>query len=178
MLIDQSIVATKTGLQSILKELLGVDIGFFFKQDAGFRAGVLDLRAAGETDLADYLEDVRNVWHSALQDLRSQHEHHGWSLPKVQYSLSAPSQVEMALPDVLGVPIDQFAQETANRVLLFIENMMVYALQRQSNYPIFVVEIPNGNRDPVKPQRFRLAPRGLDPSPAWRIRFRDDIDFV
>lgn len=177
-LIDQSIVVTKTCLQAILRDALGLDIGFFFQQDAAFSRGVSDLKNAGESDLASYLEDVRTGWHSALQNLRTQHEHQGWSLPRVQYSLSAPSQVGLSLPDVLGSPVDRFARETANRVLLFIENMMVYALQRQSNYPIFVVEIPREHRDPANPKRFRLAPRGLDSSPPWRIEFRDDMDFV
>lgn len=177
-LIDQSIVATKTGLQSNLKDPLRLDIGFFFQRDAAFSAGISDLRTAGESDLATYLEEVRDGWHSALQDLRTQHEHEGWSLPRVQYSLTAPSQVSVSLPEVLGSPVDRFARETANRVLLFVENMMVYSLECQSNHPIFVVEIPGAQRDPVNPQRFRLAPRGLDSSPQWRIDFRDDMDFV
>ena len=177
-LIDQSIVATNTGLQSILNDPLGLDIGFFFQQDAAFGAGVSGLRNAGEPDLAAYLEQVRTAWHSALQDLRTKHEHRGWSLGRIQYSLTSPSQVGASLPDVLGSPVHLFARQTANRVLLFIENMMVYAMQRQYNYPIFVVEIPPEHRNPVDPQRFRLAPRGLDPAPPWRITFRDDSNFV
>lgn len=177
-LLDQSIVATKTGLQSILIDPLGLDIGFFFKKDAAFHAGISNLNSAGEADLATYLEQVRNGWHAALQDLRVQHEHQGWSLPRVQYSLTAPSQVTAILPFVLGSPVDEFARQTANRVLLFVENMMVYALQRQCKHPIFVVEIPYQLREPANPQRFRLAPRGLDLSPPWRITYRDDMEFI
>jgi hypothetical protein len=177
-LLDQSIVATKTGLQSILSDPLGLDIGFFFQQDSLFSAGVSDLHTAGELSLATYLEDVRTGWHSALQDLRTKHEHHGWSLARIQYRLTAPSQVAVYLPEVMGSPVDTFARQTANRVLHFIENMMANAMQRQCRYPIFVVEVPHEQRNPQNPQRFRLAPKGLDPSMPWRIAFRDDMDFV
>jgi hypothetical protein len=177
-LIDQSIVATQSGLQSILKDPLGLKIGFFFQKDAAFAVGVSDLRNAGEPDLAAYLEQVRTAWHSELQDLRVQHEHRGWSLGRIRYSLTSPSQVEAVLPDVLGSRVDLIARQTANRVLLFIENMMVYAMQRQCRFPIFVVETPREHRNPVDPKRFRLALPGLDPSLPWRIACRDDLDFV
>jgi hypothetical protein len=178
-LIDQSIIATKTGLQNILKDPLNLDIGFFFQNDKEFGSGINDLRTSGENDLAQYLQDVRDNWHSKLQNLRVQHEHNGWFLDIIEYRLTAPSRVALNLPTVLGMPIDDFVLKTANRVLLFIENMMVFALQRYCHqYPIFVVEIPRERRNPMDPRRFRLAPKGLDSSSPWVIAYHGDMDFI
>lgn len=177
-LIDQSIVATKGGLQDILRDLFDLDIGFLFQQDSGFAAGISQLRSDGYADLADYLEDVRKTWMSDLQDLRNRHEHHGWSLDPLEYRLAAPDKVRTILQDVDGVSIDEFLKRTANRVLLFVENMMVYSMSRRTNYPIFVKEIPPESRNPIDPKRFALAPRGLDKSPEWEISFVEGDDFV
>ncbi|MDP1715752.1 MAG: hypothetical protein Q8L41_13505, partial [Anaerolineales bacterium] len=43
-LIDQSIVATKTCLQSILRDPLALEIGFFFQKDSKFIAQIAKLR--------------------------------------------------------------------------------------------------------------------------------------
>jgi len=179
LLLDQSIVATKAGLQNILKDPLKMDIGFFFQNKNLFNQGVGNLRASSENNLAQYLHDVRNSWHEELQDLRVQHEHKGWSLKNIEYQLIEKSGLLLSLPIILGMSVNDFAIKTANRVLLFIENMMVYAMQRYCyQYPIFVVEISKEKRDPANPQRFRLAPKGLDTSPPWVIAYSDDLDFI
>lgn len=177
-LIDQAIVATKGALQPFLKDILLLDIGFFFQKDPQFMQGVADLHAQGENALASYLEAARSAWHSALQDLRSKHEHEGWTLPRISYGLVGPQSVGLRLPTVLGLPVDEYAQVTANRVLLLIENMVVHGMLRKCPYPLFVVEIPPEQRDPMNTQRFRLAPRGLDPSPPWEIHYSEGNDFL
>jgi hypothetical protein len=177
-LIDQSIIATKSGLQTMLKDQLNLEIGFFFQQEKEFKKGIENLQALGETDLAQYLQNIRDYWHSQLQELRVQHEHKGWSLKRLNYRLSGPQSVIVDLPIVLDMPVNEFAIKTANRILLFVENMMVYAMQRHCQFPIFVAEIPKESRDFRNPQRFRLAPRGLDPSQPWVITYREDMDFI
>ena len=177
--IDQSIVATKSGLQNILRDPLGLDIGFFFKQDKAFLDGVSKLIALGEEDLANYLEEVRQEWHSDLQDLRSKHEHKGWTLGSIKYHLDERKGMLLVLPDLCGLPVDSFVLRTTNQILQFIENMMVYALQRFSSMlPIYIVEVPKNNQNPENPIRFRLAPKGLDTSLPWRIHYSEDMDFV
>jgi hypothetical protein len=184
-LIDQGIVAIKTGLQDILRDPLGLNIGFLFQKEPPFREGIAVLRASGENDLAQYLEDVRVGWLSHFQKLRNQHEHHGWSLGCLQYQRAGPSAVVVNLPTILRLPVDQYARRTANGVLLFLENVMVYAMQRHwqcqypaFEYPVFVAEIPEDQRDPQNPQRFQLAARGLHPTPPWAISYSEDTDFV
>jgi hypothetical protein len=178
-LIDQSFIATKVGLQSILRDPLQLDICFFFKDDKFFEKGISDLFVSGESDLAKYLKIVRKNWHSKLRDLRVDHEHKGWSLGNIEYRLIEQNKIEVILPKVLDMNVNEFAQKTTNRVLLFIENMMIFALQRYCNrFPIYVVEIPKEFRDPKKPLRFSLAAKGLDNSPPWVISYLEEMDFV
>lgn len=176
--IDQSMVAVKSGLQDMLRDLLDLDIGFLFQNDPLFAVGIADLRSAGEDELADYLEDVRAAWLADLQDLRNRHEHSGWSLDSLEYQLGSPNKVQVQLPRVDGVSVDLFLKQTANRVLLFVENMLVVSMARRVQYPIFVKELPPDGRNPVDPKRFALAPKGLDHSPAWKVSFVDGDDFV
>jgi hypothetical protein len=179
--IDQSIIATKMGLQNMLRNPLNLEIGFFFQTNDQFTQGVDNLHLTGLNELAQYLEAVRSGWHAELQELRVKHEHNGWTLGSIDYLLVGPSKVIPILPKVLGMPVNLFGIKTANRVLLFIENMMVFALQRhcqQNRLPIFVVEIPKEDRDPKCVERFRLAPTGLDPSLPWVIAYHDDLDFI
>jgi hypothetical protein len=69
-LIDQGIVAIKTGLQDILRDPLGLNIGFLFQKEPPFSEGIAVLRASGENDLAQYLEDVRVGWLSHFHKYR------------------------------------------------------------------------------------------------------------
>lgn len=175
-LLNQSIIATKTCLQDVLKDPLGLDIGFLFQQDRGFTSGVAKLRAAGDPALADYLEAIRR-WHGDLQKLRDAHEHDGWVLGQIRYG-RAPPDVEVHLPAVFGVSVDVFARAAANRLLLFIENTVVYAMRRcnKTEFPIVVMEIPPEQRDPKLPRRFRVVVgRTIRP---WKPEFVDSADFV
>jgi len=177
-LVDQGIVAIKSGLQDMLRELFDLDIGFLFQNDQRFADGTAELRSNGEQELADYLVDIRQTWLSNLQDLRNRHEHHGWSLDPLAYRMTEPNKVRVHLPSVDGVAVDRFLKRTANRVLLFVENMLVFSMSRHIQHPIFVKEIPHHARNPIDPKRFALAPRGLDKSQQWVISFADGNDFV
>ncbi len=179
-LIDQSVVAVKTGLQKMLKELLNLDIGFLFQKETSFAAGIANLISGGEEALANYLEAVRKTWLSDLLKLRNDHEHHGWNLGGLQYQVTEQSMLVIKLPIVLGLPVDKFARYTANRVLLFIENMLAYAMQRNLSdwYPVYLSEIPIEQRDPKNVQRFRLSAKGLYELPTWELKFQDSMDFI
>lgn len=178
-LITQGIIAIKTGLQILLSDTFELNIGFMFQKSANFNRGIWEIRATGENDFAEYLIKVREIWLSDLLELRNKHEHHGWTLGDIQYNLISGSSIVIALPKVLNLPVDQFARYTANRIILFIENSMVYAFQNKSKrLPINIVETYPEAREPTNPQRFRLTPRGLDPSPPWKINYQDSLDFI
>lgn len=177
-LIDQGAVAIKTGLQSILRDPLGLDVGFLFQTDTNFESGSRRLEEEAQPELAAYLTEVRRAWLSDFMKLRVAHEHQGWSLGATGYVLNDEGSVVVAFPTILDLDVNRFASLHANRALLFIENMMAYAMQRSCRVPIVLVEIPANERDPLFCKRFRLAVAGVDPSPPWVMRFSDDSDFV
>lgn len=179
-LIDQSVVAIKTGLQKMLKDQLDLDIDFLFQKETPFVTGIANLLSNGEKTLANYLEAVRNTWLSDLLQLRNDHEHHGWNLGGLQYHSVEQSILVVKLPVVLELPVDKFARFTANRVLLFIENMLAHAIQRNRNdwYPVYLAEIPIEQRDPRNVQRFRLSTKSLYELPPWELKYQDSMDFV
>lgn len=178
-LIDQSIVATKSGVQSILMDQLNLDIGFFFKGEKEFTKGITNLQKNNQLDLAFYLQEVRLNWHSNLQELRVNHEHRGWSLPEVEYIPIPPSSLQIILPKVDGIYIDDFAIRTTNRLLLFIENILAYAIQNNcAACPYYLVEIPSENRNPENPQRFKLLPRGLSVDIPWKLTYTETREFI
>ena len=157
----------------------GKVIGFVFQKVSRFNNGIADIRKAGKNDFADYLVAVRNKWLSDLLELRNQQEHHGWTLGDIKYNLTNITAITTSLSRVNNLSVDQFARYTANRVILFIENTLVYAFQHKSKtLPINIVKIYPESRDPKNPRRFRLTPRGLDLSPSWVINFKDDLKFI
>lgn len=177
-LIDQGVVAIKTGLQRMLHDPLGLEIGFIFQKSIQFDKGITECRQSGENHLADYLDAVRRTWLTDFQKLRVDHEHCGWNLESIKYHLISPSTVDVQLPKIYGLHVDQFANLTANRVLLFIENMMVYAMVRKCPHPFYVVEIPKNQRDPANQRRFRIAAKGLTSTPPWVISYSEEMELV
>ena len=177
-LLTQSVISTKTCLQQIMTDPLGLDIGFLFQNGPDFDRGIEGLRTAGEHAFADYLCAVRNTWHEDIQELRRQIEHEGWTLDTVRYPSSKERPAIPVFPLVLGQPVDQFAATTANRVLTFVEESVVYAIQRRHHGPVMVVEVPSELRSPDDPARFRLDV-GRRPSPReWNPQYREGFDFV
>lgn len=177
-LIDQGVVAIKTGLQRIVRDPLGLEIGFIFQKSTQFANGIAKCRQSEGSYLADYLDSVRRTWLQDFIKLRDDHEHGGWTLESIKYQPMGSSAVYVRLPQILGLPVDQYARLTANRILLFIENMMVYTLQRKCQHPFFVVEIPKDQRNPLYPRRFRIAAKGLDTTPPWVIAYSEEMEFV
>ena len=176
-LLDQSIVALH-GLQRILKKPLGLHIGFLFQQNGEFKQGITKLRRDGEIVLANYLVDVRTKWLWNLIGVRNAAQHEGWQLPEIVYKPTMDKAVLVTLPQIGEVRIDLFARVTANRVLLFIENMMVHTMARNIPDGIYIIEIPKSERNPENPVRFTYGGVGLSTSPRWHLQYEEDMDFV
>lgn len=176
-LLDQGVIASKDGIQKIQKELLGHDIGFLYQKVGTYERGKTSLRSTGHSGFADYLEQVRDVWLESFLKIRNDQRHEGWTLDSVSYHLVAPNQVQVTFPKISGTDLSEFARNSANRVLLFIENVIAYSFQSSGRSPIILQEIPEHERDPANKTRFRAVPNLPEFSP-WRITFEDGKDFV
>lgn len=145
--------------QDVLR-LFGIDFGCLFTKQSNFEKGIEALKAAGHTQLVNFLVETRNKWSEALIKRRDELEHNGWTLPDCNYKVAANHAVELIEPEVDGVPISAYVQRMVNRVISFVENSIVYGIQSLLPNFIMVVEIPNSERDPDKPVRFRVTLRG------------------
>jgi hypothetical protein len=143
----------KQGMQSVAK-VLGLNIGFFFKDRNAFEKGLARLSTT-HPELADYLREAR-TWAEKLNLLRNKVEHEGWVLPRVGYRDSG-GNIEMIEPQVEGEPVSQFVQGTLDRLCCFVEEVTVYGLRAKMDPALSVAEVPLPERDPAAPQRFRPA---------------------
>ena len=178
-LLDNGIIAAKDQIQHFLKQLFNIDISFLYHQkEIGYKNGITALRSKGEGLYAEYLEQVRGAWLKEFQDLRNKREHEGWTLRPVEYIYFPPVDIQAIFPNVLGDPIDVFARRSANRVLLFVENVIAYGFQLSGRLPVYLVEIPIDQRDPGNCRRFQAMPKMPGFGEIWRISYQDEFDFI
>ena len=151
-------------MQSVAK-VLGIDIGFFFKDLNAFEKGLARLSVT-HRELADYLREAR-TWAEKLNLLRNKVEHEGWALPRVGYRESG-GKIEMIEPEVESEPVSQFVDRTLDRLSCLVEEVTVYGLRTKMDPELSVAEVPLPERDPSAPQRFRPA-LALGGTPLWRL---------
>ena len=147
-----------------------------FQNNKNYLAHLNQLGDQGQPELEKYLGSIRNVWLEELSSLRIEIEHSGWVLDRMNF-MTSEGGVVIQIPNINGVPLDLFVVQTVNRVLLFIEDMMVYAMKKFSKWPLGVAEIPQAERDPSLPSRFRIFPIGLVSFPMWTIYYFETTDF-
>jgi len=125
--LNGAVRALKHGMQSLTKTLQ-MDIGFLFQKTGPFSQG---LSALQKTDslLADYLRQSRQ-WSEPLLESRNAIEHKGWKLPRITYSL-ASGKVQAKEPEISGMPVTEFVEKNLDRLICFVEDVMVHCLQAQ-----------------------------------------------
>lgn len=170
--LNASARATKN-LQSVL-ECLSLDIGFLYQKQTNFDAGIDQLRSVGKAELANYLLRVRSGWSSQLFDRRNALEHEGWRLEDVRYREHEDGTVTAIEPVVDGLPVTQFAQRMLDRLLVFAEELIAYAVQQRLSHSTDLLEIPVQQRDVSVARRFRFGIPSLQPNQTfWRIVYTD-----
>jgi hypothetical protein len=102
-----------------LTRLFGIDIGFMFKDDHSFEAGVRAMENA-DAMLADYLREARK-WLQPLTLTRNDLEHKPYVAPRIQYLWKAGDRFEVREPEVLGLPLSSFIPVILSRLNRFIE---------------------------------------------------------
>ncbi len=156
----------KLGMQSTAK-VLGLEIGFFFRDQKQFENGLARL-ATSFPELADYLHEAR-VWAEKLNLLRNKIEHEGWLLPRSGYRETA-GKIEMVEPEIDGQPLSMFVKGMFDRACCFVEEVTVYGLQKKMDPTISVAEIALAGRDPAAPERFRPA-LALGGEKLWNLAY-------
>lgn len=171
------VIALKS-IQAVVKPF-DVDIGCLYQKPNKFEQGIADLRASRHPSLAEYLVNAREVWTEQFIERRNSLEHEGWTLPRVEYIFGATNSAEMIEPQIDGLSISSYCATMLNRVMGFMENIIVYTFRyvlKTSMRPLAIVEIPTSQREHSNPQRFRIDIK----NPAiveWDIKF-SETDFV
>lgn len=157
-------------------EQFGINIGCLFTKQANFEKGISELKVQGHSSLAEFLYDVRSAWSENFINGRNSLEHDGWVLPPVKYRVVAAQKVEIIEPQIDGIPVSRYSKEMLNRIISFVENVIVYAFKSTTESPLVIVEIPDTQRDAACPKRFCLdlkRPGILE----WDIRYSES-DFA
>jgi hypothetical protein len=136
-----------TGMKEAAKAL-HLDIGFFFKKESTFLAGVAELDAT-DPDLANYRRKAR-AWSDMLNTVRNDMEHNFWAVPRVQYRVDQRI-VRLLEPEIMGRTIPDFAKFVTDRMLCFVEEICVHGLQCHMPDSISLTEIPLAQRPVDRP---------------------------
>jgi len=158
----------KQGMQDVTKALQ-VNIGFLFKKPGTFETGVEALQLS-DANLAEYLRRTRQ-WSERLVQFRNAMEHTGSVLPKLKYSRTS-SAIHVEEPNVSGQPLSEFVRVMFDRLACFVEEVSAHCLQQRLPEGITITELPLAQRDPEKPERFRLTLKdgGLS---VWTITYHE-----
>jgi len=159
-------------------EIFDIEVGCLFTKEHNFKKGVSELEKQGHKLLAQFLQEVRLHWSERFILRRDSTEHDGWILPSVEYMVQFPNKVEMIEPQVDGIPVSHYSKYMLNRVMSFVENILIYAFKITYEPPVLITEIPLNQRDPVCPKRFRkdlkipgkIVPKYLE----WNIKYSED----
>jgi hypothetical protein len=160
----------KIHLQALTKAL-GTNIGFVFQEDANFAAGAEEL-AKTDNALAEYLRQSR-PWTNAMMKLRISLEHNKFSIPPIIYRATASGGVVAQQPVILGMPLVAFVQYTQDRLNLFVEEVLMWALMRRMPEYVSIAEIPRAQREPNKCERFRTVFGFPTAQRTWVITYAD-----
>jgi hypothetical protein len=139
----------------------GIDIGFLFRKEAAFQAGLARLALTHPT-LAAYLKRARD-WSEPLVNARNTLEHGVLQSVKVDYDLDA-LPVLAREPEFEGKTITTYAAGALDRVACFVEEVTVYCLSTKLPKGVQVSEVPLIHRESEVPRRFRLS---VSPGGRW-----------
>jgi len=161
-LLNAATRALKMGMPAVTDDL-DVSIGFLFKKQPAFEAGLTALTVSHPV-LADYLRETRAQWSETLVGRRNAVEHEGWRLPNVVYEQGG-GVVRAREPLVDGLPVTAFAATMIDRLSCFAEEVTAHLLQRQLIAGVTITQVPLSERPAEAPERFRitLAVGGLEP---------------
>ena len=167
----------------IITRMLNTELGFLYQKDSLFNEGVKKLVKNGENELAGYLCEVRKKWSKDFFNTRTQIEHKGWALPKVEYLFNQNRSAEIVAPNIDGIPITEYVITIINRIISYVENVLVYSLNKNMRINI-VTEIPEEKRDPGNKKRFELRVKAelfskqlgnvQNGYPKWTIYYNED----
>jgi len=158
----------KEGMQKV-GTALQLDIGFLFKKQAAFEAGIAKLHGI-HPKLAAYLRETRK-WSEPLVSSRNAVWHDGWLLPKIGYR-ELQGSIQVTEPEVAGQRVSDFVAYMMDRVCCFVEEVTAYGLQNKVHTSVSVTEVSLRERKPDCAERFQLA-LAQGGTPPWSLSYHE-----
>lgn len=155
-----------------ITKMFNVDIGCLFTKEINFKKGISRLKENGHNSLAEYLQRVRNLWSEGFIRTRVSLEHEGWVLPEVRYELGHNRKIILIEPKIDNIPLSNYSKIMVNRIISFIENVIVYTFKCCLHSPFIIVEIPETKRDPKDVKRFRITIKQLGLE-EWALKYSE-----
>ena len=150
-------------LPSTMKFFL-INIDYLIDREQRFSTGC-ERNEAKHPELVAYLRKLRPYLLDIDEQFRKMRVQ-GWNLSNVKYLFSG-GVVSMVEPLIDGEPVGGYVERVFSILALTIEQTIMYGFQKSLKGPIAVVEIPQGQRDPINAQRFKMALR--DSEPTWQL---------
>ena len=96
-------------------------------------------------------------------------EHNGWQLPRIAYGVNN-NTVTVTEPAIKGQPVTAFVSDMTDRLMCFVEDVVVHCIQRHMPAGLSSTDIPLSQRAAEMPVRFQptLAKGGM---PSWQIAY-------
>lgn len=144
-----------------LNYLLGFSLSALMGSDENFKREKTKLLETSGGDesvgrIIAFVEEARKQWLGEFKDIRRHIEHHGWSLPPVDYIPLGDGKFAPVFPPLADKRLSEALIIFWNRLFDFCEQIVVAALGRQLKPPRYIVEIPQEKRDPDRPTRFKV----------------------
>lgn len=153
----------KISLQSLIRlsKYLGYFISFFLKEEKKFKEeskGFL-IKHTGEKygNFIKMLENDRTNWYMNFNNIRNMIEHEGFNLPKIIYNADKDNKVVTCFPIIDNKPLKEVINLFWNNLWEFIEDTIVLLLSFKLRQPIELGWIPEDERDPSCPIKYKLS---------------------
>jgi len=156
--------ALKQGIQELTR-FLGKEIGFLFKKQHAFEAGLEALKQS-DPQLSAYLRETRQ-WSEQLLKNRNAMEHEGWILPRMTYR-EASGVILAHEPEISGQSLSEFMKFMMDRIACFFEEVTTHCVAARLPPGLALTEIPPSERESDAPLRFRITPANGG-MPIWTL---------
>jgi hypothetical protein len=167
--LNSAVRILKHGMQDVTNSL-NVNIGFLFRKPGSFERGLATLQSS-DPDLAEYLLQTRK-WSERLVECRNAMEHNASVLPRVRYTQNLAIKAEE--PHLSGQPLSEFVRFIMDRLTCFVEEVTAHCFKAFLPSSITITELPTGERDPERPERFRLVLKNGGSEP-WIINYHERL---
>lgn len=148
-------------LGKIAKEL-GYDINFLYGNDKEFEEGIAKFIADNNASLfhfiAGHIREARNNWSNSFLKTRIEMTHQGWQMPEIKYTLKDGKPAVIFPNFAEKVPLSEGVDILYTRLFDFCEDVIVILLATKLPASFAVMHIPEGQRDPAHPVRYKVVP--------------------